>query len=207
MPERRDIKSEDLLAYELGYRYEPTVNLSLDVTAYYNSYKNLLIWGGITAGAENYGLEIAADWDLSKWWSLRASYTYLHMHVRIDESDMISFSHFKDSNDIPPLDVFFESSSPNHQFGLRSSFDLSRDLELDLDLRYVDNLDIFVGSYTEMDARLAWSPRDDLEVSLVGRNLLHSHHLEFMSRGYAPFSQGEDIDVERSIYGKVTCRF
>src|SRR5207245_9266412 len=33
--------SEDLLAYELGYRVQATKNLSLDISTFYNNYSNL----------------------------------------------------------------------------------------------------------------------------------------------------------------------
>ena len=33
--------SEDLLAYELGYRVQATSNLSLDIATFYNNYSNL----------------------------------------------------------------------------------------------------------------------------------------------------------------------
>src|SRR5207248_11629112 len=33
--------SEDLLAYELGYRVQATKNLSLDIATFYNNYSNL----------------------------------------------------------------------------------------------------------------------------------------------------------------------
>ncbi len=36
-----DFKSEELLAYELGYRAEPTKQVSFDVTAFYNVYDRL----------------------------------------------------------------------------------------------------------------------------------------------------------------------
>jgi hypothetical protein len=107
----------------------------------------------------------------------------------------------------PPFDKSLEKSSPNHQFVIHSSIDIYQNLELDLDLRYVDSLDIFVGSYAEMDARLGWYPREYLGISIVGRNLLHDHHPEFLSHGFLPYSGGENIEIERSIYGKITCRF
>jgi hypothetical protein len=48
--------------------------------------------------------------------------------------------------------------------------------------------------------RLAWQASDQLEVSLVGQNLLHDHHVEFGP----PVARGE---IERSVYGKVTWEF
>jgi iron complex outermembrane receptor protein len=207
--------SEDLIAYELGYRIQLTRSFALDLASYLNKYKHLNIYPDKNADAETYGVELAANWDVLGWWRIGASYTYLHMHIRRDyypppHSDPNSLFSFDPNSPPPPPppDISPEKSSPNHQFVIHSSIDLHRHLELDLDLRYVDNLGIYVGSYTELDARLGWKPRKDVEISVVGRNLLHDHHLEFQSHGFLPFSGGgADIEIERSVYGKITCRF
>ena len=80
-------------------------------------------------------------------------------------------------------------------------------MELDLDFRYVDELSTYIGSYMEMDFRIGRNPKRNLEVSIVGRNLLHSHHPEFISLGFDPTYIGENVEIQRSIYGKVVCRF
>jgi hypothetical protein len=48
--------------------------------------------------------------------------------------------------------------------------------------------------------RVAWQAGEHLELSLVGQNLLHDHHLEFGT----PETRGE---IERSVYGKAAWRF
>ena len=48
--------------------------------------------------------------------------------------------------------------------------------------------------------RLAWQASEQLELALVGQNLLHDHHVEFGT----PEARGE---IERSVYGKVTWQF
>ena len=57
-----------------------------------------------------------------------------------------------------------------------------------------------VPGYCELDVRLAWQPRPNLELSIVGRNLLHDRHAEFG----VPATRQE---VERGVYGKVTWHF
>ena len=84
--------------------------------------------------------------------------------------------------------------------------DLPQNMELDAGLRWVDSFRFNNGgapatipNYVELDARLGWRPRKNFELSIVGQNLLHDHHLEYYT------SPREEI--VRSVYGKVTWRF
>ncbi len=54
--------------------------------------------------------------------------------------------------------------------------------------------------YSELNLRLAWDGWRQVELSLVGQNLLHDHHPEFGP----PASRGE---VERGVYGKIAWGF
>jgi iron complex outermembrane receptor protein len=58
-----------------------------------------------------------------------------------------------------------------------------------------------VPSYIEMDMRLGWHPTDKLELAIVGQNLLHDHHFEYGIPGPG------QIDIQRSVYGKITWRY
>jgi iron complex outermembrane receptor protein len=57
-----------------------------------------------------------------------------------------------------------------------------------------------VDGYSELDVRLGWRLSEELELSVVGQNLLHDEHVEFGS----PAARGA---IERSIYGKLTWGF
>lgn len=52
------------------------------------------------------------------------------------------------------------------------------------------------GVLNVLDVRLAWKPRSDLELSLVGRNLVEESHQEF--RWY---------EVERSVFARLAYDF
>jgi iron complex outermembrane receptor protein len=52
-------------------------------------------------------------------------------------------------------------------------------------------------AYSSLNARAAWRPWAPLEVAIVGRDVLQSHHAEF----------GGGAEVERSVYGEVAWRF
>ena len=209
-----DFDSETLVAYELGYRWQVSPRLGLDATVFYNDYDHLrtidlasgatrfrlfptprLVVQG-TAGnnleGETHGFELAADYRPSERWRLQAAYSFLEMHLQPKAS----------STD--PVAGSAEGESPAHQFSLRLSMDLSDNLELDLWLRYVGELPSFnVSSYLTLDARLGWKVSKDLELSLVGRNLIDSPHQEF---GNSLFATGE-YEVEREAYLMAEWRF
>lgn len=82
--------------------------------------------------------------------------------------------------------------------------DLPKNIELDTFLRYVDDLPEFnIDSYVELDMRLGWKPIKNLELSLVGQNLLNKSHPEFIDTSFVLPA----TEVERSVYGKVVWKF
>lgn len=215
----RSFDSEQLTAYELGYRTWPTENVSLDIVGFLNDYDDLL---GIEAGTpffestpngpiitlpgsfnnesggHVYGLELATTWRPLIYWQLQLAYTYLDSAL-----DLKRGTETRDK----------DSTVPQHQMSLRSSHDLSDNLELDLWLRYIDELPglpntrqdgrlIRIDDYTALDLRLGWQPLKNLEMSLVGVNLLDSNRFEFVQEIYSFPTQ-----VERSLYGQIKWSF
>jgi iron complex outermembrane receptor protein len=84
-------------------------------------------------------------------------------------------------------------------------------LSFDTTLYYVGFLHAMPGLFgspelpaqTRLDTRLGWMPRRDVELSVVGQNLLNRKQVEFNTAGdTVPGNQ-----VRRSIYGKITWRF
>jgi iron complex outermembrane receptor protein len=203
-----DLKSEELVAYEFGCRIEPTDSISLDLATFYNVYSDLI---SATPGASSlaisptphavsildltnrldaysYGAELAASVRVADWWRLNGAYTFLRIFLQGGQQATVSDT----------------TADPEHQFSLRSSMDLGHNLELDLWLRYVDEIpSIGISSYVTLDTRLAWKPLKNLELSLVGQNLLHDRQAEFVSQVIPT----KPSDVERGFYGKVTWKF
>jgi iron complex outermembrane recepter protein len=141
---------------------------------------------------ETYGIELAPSWQATDWWRLQAAYTFLQIQLHAGASSADTTSERA------------EGRSPRHQFSLRSSMDLPHDIELDCAVRYVDGLpDFQIPGYAAMDARLAWRPLKNLELAIVGQNLLDDRHPEFRS----PLIPTETTEVQRSVYGKVTWRY
>src|SRR6266404_5140100 len=141
--------SEDLLAYEFGYRMQATSNLSFDIATFYNRYSNLrsaepgtpfvegspaptdLVVPFVAANKMSggtYGLELFADWKVIPKWRLAGSYSYLQMDIH------------KNSDSQDPTGDIPNGSSPRHQWYLRSSIDLPKHFDQDTTLRFVDHL-------------------------------------------------------------------
>ena len=99
-----------------------------------------------------------------------------------------------------------EGQSPEHQFSLRSSMDFAHGFELDLWLRFVDDLPSDLQrlpEYWELDARLGWRATRHWSFDLVGQNLLDERHAEFSTELLGvPRSE-----IERGVYFKTTWRF
>jgi iron complex outermembrane recepter protein len=206
-----NFQSEELIAYELGYRIQPTHRLNFDLAGFYNQYSNLRLSTtgnpvlvtntfppyimlpqnvGNGDSAETYGLELAVDWQALDWWRLKAGYNWMQLQY-----------HNKNAASTTSQENF---SHPINQFSVRSLINLGKKIDFDAWLRYVDNLlDSGIPSYLTLDLRLAWRPIKNLELALVGQNLLEPSHTEFP----AEFFNNRISEVPRSVYAKVTWRF
>lgn len=197
-----DFDSEYMIAWELGYRINFHNNWSLDTAAYYQSYDDLRTLDPVTAppadvlfpfdnrmDGKTYGVEIAGQWQIRRGWNLHATYAWMHMSLDLDSDSTDTFSKSA------------EDASPSHQATVWSSLELVNNLELDTALRYVDDIEVTgtnIDSYVELDVKLGWKPRPDLELSLVGQNLLDRHHEEFLP----DFIATQPTEVERSFHIK-----
>lgn len=204
-----DYDSEELLAYELGYRVQASERLAFDLAAFVNDYNRLrtipnnpsLAFGADpgyaatlsyaaanTMAGQGYGFEIVADAKPLNRWRLQAAYTFLRLDLQEEGSGLF-----------PGEDA--EGESPRNQLSLRSMMDIGKNLSFDTWLRYVDNLPTYgIGSYLTMDARLGWQARPELELELVGKNLFDNAHPEFGSL----YINTIPSEIERSVYGKIT---
>jgi len=194
--------SENMIAYELGYRINYHDSWSLDIAAFYNKYDDLrtldpanpppadvLFPFDNRMDGNAYGLEVASQWQIKRGWNLHASYTWMKMSLDLDSDSTDSFSESA------------EDATPNHQGTVWSSIDLGNNLEFDTAVRYVDGIEVTgrdIDSYVELDARLGWKFRPDVELSLVGQNLLDNHHKEFLP----DFIATQPTEIERSVYVK-----
>jgi len=196
----RQFQSENLLAFEVGHRWQLTPQLTTDLALFYNiyddvrsaevkgySFPELRVVEENRLHGETYGGELVVRWQPVTWCRLEAQYSLLQVNFK---ADAIS----NDSNR--------EENAPHHQGSVRVALDLPRGWEFNSGLRVVERLaKQETPAYVALDARLAWRPSERFEVALVGQNLLDGEHPEFSSLFTVQRTQ-----VERSFYGKVTWR-
>jgi iron complex outermembrane receptor protein len=200
--------SEELMAYELGYRVEPASNLALDISAFYNDYDQLasftpgapafeldpaphllfpLNWANEGEG-ETYGVEATVQWQPLDRWRLTGTYSYLEMNLKPDASA--------------------EWGNPRHQATLRSYLALPHDVEFNAAAYYVDTVAFNVGfplvipDYLRFDLGFTWRPTESIEVGVWGQNLLDAQHPEYLS-----FTTLLGTEVPRSVMARASIRY
>ncbi|MDD5712093.1 MAG: TonB-dependent receptor [Smithellaceae bacterium] len=205
----KDFKSEELTAYEAGYRIQPAKRLAFDLTAYYNVYRNLLstesvspfppvVTFGNKISGDILGGELSIDYSPFDWWKLHASQSIMRISMEPDSDSTEASTEVS-----APA---YENSSPSHQTLLRSYMDLPYNLKLDCTFRFVGRLPAYstypeISSYSNLDVRLAWDIKPSLEISLVGQNLLSAHHPEYSIP--VPAGGSAPSEIERGVYGEV----
>jgi iron complex outermembrane receptor protein len=184
-----DFQSEELTAYEVGYRTRPTDSFSLDATAFYNVYNNLRTFEtgtpymdpspvphivvpcylGNMMKAQANGLELSANWRPRDRWKLAFTYTYLNVRTQLDPASHATL-----------VPEGFDSNNPRNQLCIRSYVDLPKDGQFDTAVYFVEGFKHHdIAGYIRLDARYAWRLKNDMELSIVGQNLLRTHHGEF----------------------------
>ncbi len=175
-----NIVSENVLAYELGYRQQLSSQLTLSIATFYNLYDDLRSLEPVNPPApfpverssglrgHSSGAELTLEWRATSAWRLFAGYTELRVHTEPQSGNMDTSSDRNIARD------------PNHQFTLRSLLNLGTHWELDTTARYVGSIGIQqLPGYAEADVRLGWNPVPAWSFSLTGKNLLHDRHAEF----------------------------
>lgn len=188
--------SEKLLAYELGYRFQPNHVSSFSIATFYNVYSDVYsvepkpatLTYQIQNGSEatSWGLELAGNYQVTKDWRVRGGYTYFKKDL-----------HAKAGHNFDPG---YLGNDVRNQAMLQSILDLPAHIQFDLAVRYLDPLSktfatAAVPSYFTFDARLAYTFKG-FELAVVGQNLAEKKHTEFGT-----------ITIPRSVYGKITARF
>lgn len=205
----KELDAEKLTAYELGYRVLFAHDFSLDAALFYHDYdklrkfeeENIVFTGtGIvqnrlaydTGTANSQGLELAAVWQATDMLKLDLAYSFLDSNMENEWKQL--------------------GQEPKHQVSLRGFVNLRDDLDLNIWLRYMDDVTAVytpllnefytVDEYVTLDLRLAWRPVPKMELSLVGQNLLDGGHMEFVQESFT-----RPTEVGRGVYGKFVYKF
>lgn len=204
----RNFRSEEVLAFEAGYRFYPWEKLNAEIALFWNEYDStstLTLSPALPPGTARFanqgdittrGVEIEVNFTPFEWWKIRTSYTFLNIDQDVSSMSLLA-SQEKDL-------------SPEHQFNIQSFFDLPLGFEFDASLYYVEGLEDVVPTgetdnieqYVRLDLRLGYEPVEWLELALIGRNLTDRRHYE-----QSEITLGQSTQVPRSVLGKATLRF
>ncbi|MGZ5817646.1 MAG: TonB-dependent receptor plug domain-containing protein [Burkholderiaceae bacterium] len=191
-----DFQSEVAKVYEVGYRGQLLPTLTYSATAFYSIYDDLRTLepnpNGIgflfmnKAKGRSHGIEMSSTWQATHAWRLTGGLVMQRIETQLKAGSAdISNSTSLGNND------------PHSYWMLRSTYDISAGKELDAVVRHVARLsNPDVPAYTAMDVRFGWKIRRDLELSIIGQNLLDQSHPEFAA---AP----NRSEYERSLFVKL----
>jgi iron complex outermembrane receptor protein len=215
------MKSEDLVAYELGFRSQVSSSLHLDMALFYQDYQNLR-WPKFKTfycqPANQPAPDCFSDPNLPPLEYLAlftemanasdgdASGVELAMNWQVqDDWQLLSAYSYLDYHVDPDnLGGGRSGTDVKHNFSLQSRHDLGENAALDVWLRYTDKVEAYkIDDYWGLDIRLAWKLSDRLEISLHGKDLLESGHEEFESE----LREQVPVEIERSYRAEIRYEF
>jgi iron complex outermembrane recepter protein len=190
-----DFRSEVSRVLELGYRGQPSRRLSYSVSAFHHRHERLRSLRPAPAGLQfandiegrSRGVEGWASWRALPSWRLTAGGTYLNRRLQVRPGAV-------DAGGMAAL-----GADPRSWWSLRSALDLSPRHELDVAVRRAGSRPTGVPAYTAVDARFAWLPSRELQLSLTLHNLFDRGHAEFG----APETRAE---FDRAVFLKLLWR-
>lgn len=206
-----DFDSEIVYTYEAGYRYHPGQIFSTDFTVFYSDYSDLYSFLSTDGGqaqtfdnvldAESYGFEASVKYRPVKTLEFDLAYSWL----------TFEFSEETSENSI--IAKIIESTVPEHQVSLHGSWAMLPTLQVNVWLKYQSDTNMYdagsfftseidIDAFFALDLGLIWQVKDNLEVSLVGQNLLDESRLQYVSESLSPA-----IEIEREVLLKCTYSF
>lgn len=202
-------QSEQLTAYELGYRNQITPAFSMDLAGFYNDYEHLATYAfqefvpvinGIDPPhvllpvmftndmtGQSRGLEASFTWLAQDNLKIAVDYSYLHLEVTA----------------LDPKQESAELLYPQEQGGIKIYWNMSGGWTLDTTIAHVSKLPGGrVDAYTRVDLNLGGQLRKNLRANLVGQNLLDHTHREF-----GDVTDINAAKIERSFFARLTWVF
>ena len=188
-----DLRSEHLLAYELGYRLRRSDRFSVDLTGFYDVYTDLVYgvegdpygdpYGGTLFGnpvsvsptflrngekGNVYGGEVEARWKLDAKSFLTLGTSYIQQNNFSKGTTIVS---------------------PKYQAFGRLSHDFRQNLKADAMFYWYDSVpDVGQPSYSKLDVHVSWKPDKNLELSAGGQDLLFGRAVQSFGGNSIPRS-------------------
>ena len=209
-----EVDSEKVYSYESGYRGRLDKNLFIDLSFFYNKYKELL--SGIPLGtasleysgggahlvypvlvansrdAETYGLELSCEMSPVDWWRLAGGYSWMRMNL-------LDVGISRDGRQ-----GFNEKQNAENLFSLISYMDLSHNLEFNTAFYYIGSLEgLDIDAHTRVDINMSWHMNRTITIAAGVHDLFNDSHREFSNTmDGIPAS-----DIPRKAYVTMTITF
>lgn len=178
----RNLSTLSLVGYNLIYKSPVPVPLGLDL---YYLYTN-------EAKARSKGFELAIKGQPGPGWEVETSWSYLDVDEKIRQSP---------AEVLPVAPV---GLSPHHQLRLRSTYDVTDKLKVTGFVQYAgQTIDRTQSSYTKLDLRVTWEPTPNLDLSVMGSDLLDKRRVEF-AQAILPIP---NVYVKRAVAFEARARF
>jgi iron complex outermembrane recepter protein len=177
--QNENFTSDEVISYELGYRYWHSDKFSLDLAAFVNQNTRHLTTVGEFGDwfpdqslkkSTTIGVEAAMIWRPLDWARFQISASAMDFGIK----------------SIAPENRYGNSTArdPAVMAAFRASFDIAPAFELDFWLNYADavlgfDTEQVIPSYVALDMRLAWKPHKNLELAFIANNLTDPQHPEF----------------------------
>ncbi len=229
-------KSEEVIAYEMGYRIKPNNKTLADISVFYNEYDNLGNFdadtnnaipnsGGAfvptasnTGRAKTYGLEFTGKWQVFNDLRVEFGYDLLKAEIELDPSsnEHIDVASAFNADRL----TFFENNSPRQQIRLRAFYNITPKVEFDNMLYYVDRLEgrsigaggvgsgVVAVQENDIPNYLRWDTRFGyLATNNVDFSVGIQNILDDRHTEFTPGLFNNRVVVGRTYYGKVAIKF
>ncbi|MCL1158343.1 TonB-dependent receptor [Shewanella inventionis] len=203
-----DYESEEIISYEMGYRFMPMNTLSFDVAMFFNDYNKLRSTSeGITDFSTypdyvsqytyfenqydgyNYGAELSSMWAVTDLLQMRINYSY----IRNEFDDVLGQN----------------TKAPEQMVSSIIDWQPLTTLGVNVVWRFIDSTESLTGegtryktidSYKGVDIALNWAVSPDIMLSAYGKNLFYPAHLEYEAESILlPYSVGPSYFVKVSV--------
>jgi iron complex outermembrane recepter protein len=182
-----DFVSEIVKVFEIGYRAQASPQATYSVSVFHNIYDKLRSVEPAPGGTVVLGNKMEGTGDgLEAWGTYQAAQDW-----RLSAGGFLLKQRLNFKPDSGDANIAAAGDDPAHQWILRSSTDLPGRSQLDVTLRHVGALpNPGVPAYTTADIRFGKWLRRDVEISIVGQNLLDAPHPEFVAVGSSEVARG-----------------